>query len=52
MADLAVSRMVQAGVIPMTWFAVGAEIMKDWRTQYGPGFGEVCNKYLPFYGQL
>jgi nicotinamidase-related amidase len=28
--DMAVRRMVQAGAVPITWFAVGAELQRDW----------------------
>jgi hypothetical protein len=52
MSTLAQSRMVQAGVIPMTWFAVGCELMGDWRTEFGAGFGDLLHKNLPFYGNL
>jgi hypothetical protein len=27
--------MIQAGVIPMTWVAVAAELQKDWRNPTG-----------------
>jgi len=52
MAQLAIDRMNQAGVIPMTWFAVGCELMGDWRDVSGPGFGKITGTYLPFYGNL
>lgn len=28
--DMAVRRMVQAGAVPITWMAVGAELQRDW----------------------
>ncbi|UUZ71209.1 isochorismatase family protein [Polaromonas sp. P1(28)-8] len=30
--DAAIARMVQAGIIPITWCAVGAELLGDWRS--------------------
>jgi nicotinamidase-related amidase len=51
-ADLAMLRMVQAGVIPMTWFAVGCELLMDWRHQEGSDFADILHDYLPFYGDL
>lgn len=50
--EAAVARMVQAGVIPMTWVAVGAELQADWRQRTGKGLAEVMGEHLPFYGNL
>src|SRR5262249_51215871 len=40
--DMAVRRLVQAGVVPMTWMAVQAEWQRDWaRETTVPGLGEI-----------
>ncbi|TNG01422.1 MAG: isochorismatase family protein [Gammaproteobacteria bacterium] len=50
--DMAVARMVQAGVKPMTWVGVGAELQADWRNSTKAEFGQVMGEHLPFYGCL
>lgn len=50
--DVAVARMAQAGVKPLTWVAVGAELLGDWRSPYAPGHGEIMSEHLPFRGNL
>lgn len=52
MKDLAVSRMVQAGVIPMTTFAVGCELQRFWYNPTGVQFGLIVGQQTPFYGDL
>ena len=40
--EMAVRRMVQAGVTPITWMAVGGELQRDWaRETTGNAFGEI-----------
>ena len=40
--DIAVRRLVQAGVVPMTWIAVQAEWQRDWaREATVPGLAEI-----------
>jgi len=40
--EMAVRRMVQAGVTPITWMAVGGELQRDWaRESTGNAFAEV-----------
>jgi nicotinamidase-related amidase len=40
--EMAVRRMVQAGVTPITWMAVGGELQRDWaRESTGNAFGEI-----------
>ena len=40
--EMAVRRMVQAGVTPITWMAVGGELQRDWaRKSTGNAFGEI-----------
>lgn len=50
--EVAVARMVQAGVVPITWTAVGAELQGDWRNATGPDLGAIMGEYLPFYGNV
>ena len=50
--EMAVQRMVQAGVVPITWVAVAAELQADWRRPTGQGLAQVMGEYLPFYGNL
>jgi nicotinamidase-related amidase len=46
----AIARMVQAGIVPITWVAVGAELLVDWRAPNGPAHGGVMAEFLPFSG--
>ena len=48
-ADVAVARMTQAGVVPMTWLAVGAELQRDWRRPTGQPLAKAMSNHLPFY---
>ncbi len=50
--EVAISRMTQAGITPMTWVAVGAELQADWRNPTEEEFGRVMGEHLPFYGCL
>jgi nicotinamidase-related amidase len=50
--DVAVARMTQGGVIPMTWVAVGAELLGDWRSPYAEGHGKIMSEHLPFRANL
>ncbi|WP_321967833.1 isochorismatase family protein [Burkholderia cepacia] len=50
--EVALARMVQAGAVPMTWVAVGAELQADWRNPTGQEFGAVMGEHLPYYGNL
>ncbi|MFJ9552661.1 hydrolase [Nocardiopsis sp. NPDC101807] len=44
--DMAVRRMVQAGVVPITWLAVAGEWQRDWaREETLPGMIEVQTQY-------
>lgn len=47
-ADVAIARMVQAGVVPITWLAVGAELQRDWRRPTGQPLGAAMSAHLPF----
>ena len=48
----AIARMVQAGIKPITWVAVGAELLNNWRNPQGQAHAQVMNEHLPFYGNL
>jgi nicotinamidase-related amidase len=48
--DTAIARMVQAGIVPMTWVGVGAELLHDWRSETGVAHGKLMGDYLPFAG--
>lgn len=48
--DAAIARMVQAGIIPMTWVGVGAELLGDWRSPDGEAHAKVMGEHLPFSG--
>jgi nicotinamidase-related amidase len=50
--EVAIARMVQAGVVPMTWVAVAAEIQADWRNETGQALAGIMGEHLPFYGNL
>ena len=50
--EVAIARMVQAGVQPITWVAVAAELQADWRNPTGQGLAANMGQHLPFYGNL
>lgn len=50
--EAAIARMVQAGVKPVTWVAVGAELLGDWRSPHSEAHGRIMADHLPFYGNL
>lgn len=50
--EVALARMVQAGVVPMTWVAVAAELQADWRNVTGETLAQIMGAHLPFYGNL
>jgi nicotinamidase-related amidase len=50
--EVAVARVAQAGVKPITWVAVGAELQADWRNPTGQALGQIMGQHLPFYGNL
>lgn len=44
--DMAVQRMIVAGVVPITWMAVIAELQRDWaRQETVPALGEVLSQH-------
>lgn len=50
--EVAVARMAQAGIKPITWVAVGAELQADWRNPTGKALAQIMGQHLPFYGNL
>ena len=50
--EVAIKRMVQAGVQPVTVIGVGAELQGDWRNPTAEQFGPWLGENLPFYGNL
>lgn len=50
--EVAIARMVQAGVQPITWVAVAAELQADWRNPTGQNLAANMGQHLPFYGNL
>ena len=50
--ETAVARMAQAGIKPITWNAVGAELQGDWRNPTGRDFAVIMGEHNPFYGNL
>lgn len=50
--EVTVHRLAQAGVKVTTWASVLAEIMNDWRGDYGAGLGEVLAGHTTKYGYV
>lgn len=48
--EAAVARMVQAGIVPSTWVAAGAELLGDWRSPRGQEHAKLMGEHLPFSG--
>jgi len=48
--DAAIARMSQAGVVPMTWVGIGAELLGTWRSPTGEAHGRLMGDFLPFSG--
>jgi len=46
--DAAVARMVQAGIVPITWVAVGAELLGSWTSPTGEAHATLMGDHLPF----
>jgi nicotinamidase-related amidase len=49
--EAALSRMIHAGAIPMGWFALSAELQRDWRDN-GEGLTKLYKKHLVPYDNL
>ncbi len=50
--EAAVARMVQAGVVPITWVAVGAELLGHWQSATGEAHARLMGDHLPFAGNI
>ncbi|MCA1536658.1 isochorismatase family protein [Bradyrhizobium sp. NBAIM03] len=48
--EAAIARMVQAGVNPITWVAVGAELLGTWQSSTGEAHAKLMGDHLPFAG--
>jgi hypothetical protein len=48
--DAAIARMVQSGIVPITWVGVGAELLGDWQSATGQAHGKLMADHLPFSG--
>ena len=48
--DAAIARMVQAGIVPMTWVGVGAELLVSWQSATGQAHAKLMADNLPFSG--
>jgi nicotinamidase-related amidase len=46
--EAAIARMVQAGIIPITWVAVGAELLVTWQSATGEAHAKLMGDHLPF----
>lgn len=46
--DAAIARMVQAGIVPMTWVGVGGELLGHWRSSTGEQHAKLMADHLPF----
>ncbi|MBX9825464.1 MAG: isochorismatase family protein [Xanthobacteraceae bacterium] len=45
--EVAIARMVQAGIKPITWVAAGAELQRDWRNGTAEQLGQIMGEHLP-----
>lgn len=50
--NTSIQRMIQAGVIPMTWVAVMSELQGDWRRSTAPEMAAMFIEHLPTYGLI
>lgn len=50
--NTAMQRMIQAGVIPITWTAVLSELQADWRHSTAPEMAKMFVEHLPTYGLI
>lgn len=48
--EAAIARMVQVGVVPITWVAVGAELLGTWQSSTGEAHAKLMGDHLPFAG--
>ncbi|NYI00174.1 isochorismatase family protein [Cupriavidus plantarum] len=50
--EVAIARMAQAGVVPVTWVAVAAELQADWRNPVSKQMEGVMGAHLPFHANV
>jgi len=50
--EVAIARMAQAGVVPVTWVAVAAELQADWRNPVSKKMEGVMGAHLPFHANV
>lgn len=48
--DAAITRMVQAGIVPINWVAVGAELLTRWQSATGEAHAKLMGDHLSFAG--
>ena len=48
--EAAIARILQSGIVPMTWVGVGAELVRDWRSAAGNAHMKLMADRLPFSG--
>jgi Isochorismatase family/LysR substrate binding domain len=48
--DAAITRMVQAGIVPINGVAVGAELLARWQSATGAAYARLTGDHLPFAG--
>ena len=50
--EVSIQRLTQAGVKVTTWASVLAELMNDWRSEYGEALGQVLADHTTPYGYV
>ncbi|NOI31307.1 isochorismatase family protein [Vibrio coralliilyticus] len=50
--EVTIQRLTQAGVKVTTWASVLAELMNDWRSEYGEALGQVLAEHTTKYGYV
>jgi len=50
--DMAINRMIKAGVTTITWFGIASELQLDWRKSTSANFTKLLKDQLPFYADL
>ncbi len=48
--DAAITRMVQAGIVPINRVAIGAELLAHWQSAAGEAHATLMGDHLPFAG--
>ena len=50
--ETSIQRMIQAGVIPISWMAVMSELQRDWRRSTSPEMAKLFIEHMPTYGLI